>query len=245
MLAKLISLFLIFGCSVLVAEQPVAVVGTAVQHPYPQRPLQTQSAELALVFIGGLGDEISGIIDYTAKCLPPLAGQEARAYYHWNGGEVADATAGYRAIAEAVAAFQRHNPKADVVLIGHSMGAATALKAAELLPRRIDGDGRVFLVTLDPADRVVKPVRPACVQWWGNAYVVNSQSGHDFIAAWGGRWNHCRQANVNICFDGLKTDEYGHEFIHDNALSLLMSRRGSVSTSLYETLRKHLSVVKK
>ena len=227
------------------AEQPVAVAGAEVQHPYPQRPLQTQSAELALVFIGGLGDEISGIVDYMARQLPPLVKNEARAYYHWNGGVVADATAGYRAIADTVSAFQRHNPKADVVLIGHSMGAAAALKAAELLPCRTEEDGRVFLVTLDPSDRVVKPVRPACVQWWGNAYVVNSQSGHDFIAAWGGRWNHCCQADINIRFNGLKTDEYGHEFIHDNALSLFMSRRGSVSKSLYETLRTHLSVAKK
>ncbi len=244
--AEFISLLLFFGCSVLVAEQPVATaVAPAQQHLSPQRPLQAQSAELALVFIGGFGDEISGIIDYMARQLPPLAENEARAYYHWNGGVVEDATRGYQAIADAVSAFRAKNPGADVVLIGHSMGAATALKAAELLPASATPKGRIFLVTLDPADRVVQPIRPASVHWWGNAYVVNSQSGHDFIAAWGGRWNHCKQADVNIRFNGLKSDEYGYEFIHDNALSLFMSRRGSVSLSLFQSLKDLLSAGRK
>lgn len=235
--ANYTGVLMLLGCSALVAEQPVAAPA---QHLYPQRPLQTEPAELALVFIGGFGDEISGIIEYMARYLPPLADKEARAYYHWNGGVIADATLGYKAIADSITAFRQRNPRADVVLIGHSMGAATALKTAELLAPATAGQGRILLVTLDPADRVVQPIRPAAVDWWGNAYVVNSQSDHDFIAAWGGRWNHCDQADSNTRFNGLRTDEFGYEFIHDNALSLFLSRHGSISKSLYELIQQHL-----
>lgn len=224
------------------AEQPVAVPVTAQQaYPNPQRPLPLQQADVALVFIGGFGDEVSGIVEYMARRTPPMAAREARAYYHRHGGFVADAPKGYREIADAIMAFREKNPAADVVLIGHSMGAATALKVAELLPAAEAGQGRVLLVTIDPADRVVQPIRPASVYWWGNCYVVNSQSGHDFIAELGGRWNHCDQADANIQFSGLRTDEYGHAFIHDNAFSLFMSRKGSSSLSLRDLLQRHLS----
>ncbi len=223
------------------AEQPVAVSARAAKVPYPQRPLSAQPADVAVVFIGGFGDEISGVVEYMARCLPPVSAKETRAYYHWNGGEIADATRAYPYIASAIQAFRQQNPHADVVLIGHSMGAATALKVAELLPPPAENEGRVLLVTIDPADRVVQPIRPASVFWWGNCYVVNSQSGHDFIAELGGRWNHCGQADANIKFNGLRRDEYGHAFIHDNAFSLIMSRRGNVPQALYDMLRLHLS----
>lgn len=241
MLADYCKLSFIIGCSALAAEQPLIVPPAVAQHVYPQRPLVCSRADVALVFIGGFGDEISGIIEHMARRLPPLAAEEARAYYHWNGGVTEDATKGYQVIANAVTAFRQQNPKADVVLIGHSMGAAAAVKAAELLPPRTPEQGRVFLITLDPTDRVVQPVRPHSVAWWGNAYVVNSQSGHDFIAELGGRWNHCKQADANICFNGLRTDEFGYEFIHDNALSLLMSCRGSVKSSLFKLLNYQLN----
>ncbi len=241
MLADFCKLSLIVGCSALAAEQPLIVPPTMAQHVYPQRPLACRLADVALVFIGGFGDEISGIVEHMARRLPPFSARENRAYYHWNGGVTEDATKGYRVIADAVTAFRQQNPKADVVLIVHSMGAAAALKAAELLPAPAEGEGRVFLITLDPTDRVVQPVRPHSVAWWGNAYVVNSQSGHDFIAVIGGRWSHCEQADVNICFNGLRTDEFGFEFIHDNALSLFMSRLGSGKSSLFELLNYQLN----
>lgn len=241
MRCKLLSTLFIIGCSAFAAEQPLIVPPAAAQHVYPQRPLECRQADVALVFIGGFGDEISGIVEHMARRLPPLATTENRAYYHWNGGVTEDATKGYRVIADAVATFRQQNPQADVVLIGHSMGAAAALKAAELLPAPAAGEGRVFLITLDPTDRVVQPVRPPSVSWWGNGYVVQSQSGHDFIAVLGGRWNHCEQADVNIRFNGLRTDEFGYEFIHDNALSLFMSRLGSIKSSLFELLNYQLN----
>lgn len=222
------------------AEQPL-VAGCEEQSPhvYAQRPLPVRQAEVALVFIGGFGDEVTGIVEYLARRFPESAlgmqSEAVRAYYHWNGGCVEDATEGFRRIADDVAAFRRANPGAAVVLVGHSMGAAAALKVAELQPLMKAPSG-IYLVTLDPADRVVKPVRPAGVSWWGNCYVENSRSQHDFIIASGGRWNHCAAADYNVVFDGRDTDEYGHPYIHDNAMSLLMSSGGTPAASLCRKL---------
>lgn len=218
------------------AEQPLAAPTAAPKYLYPQRPLTPQKAELALVFIGGLGDEISGIIEYTARRFPPIAATEARAYYHWNAGCIQGDAQRYLLVAQHIAAFRKANPQSDVVLIGHSMGAGTALMAAAQLPTPAPGQGRILLLTVDPSDRSVSPSRPASVHWWGNCYVVHSQSNHDFLAVWGGRWNHCSAADLNVRFNGLRTDEFGFEFIHDNALALLQSRHGSPPQSLYDTL---------
>ena len=141
--------------------------------------------------------------------------------------------------AEDVAAFRRANPQADVVLLGHSMGGAAALQVATLLPEH-EGAGRVFVVTLDPVDRIVQPVRPQGVSWWGNAYVENSLSGHDFIAVVGGRWGHCEQADLNICFDGRRTDEYGYHYIHDDAEALFTSAGGQPAGALCAALTAQL-----
>ena len=53
----------------------------------------------------------------------------------------------------------------------------------------------------------------------------------------GGRWNSCRQADVNLRFDGRNRDEAGVHYIHDNALSLLLSRGSKNAVSLYDILR--------
>lgn len=112
-----------------------------------------------------------------------------------------------------------------------------ALKTASaLLPE----EGRVFVVTLDPSDRSYIPVRPAAVCWWGNAYVANSRSAHDYIAVWGGRWNCCKQADVNLRFDGRMQDESGYPYIHDNALSLMCSRGRGRHASLFDELCRRL-----
>lgn len=230
---------LLAGCSVLSAEQPVpAVVSAAHRQPLPQVPLSAQGKGTAVIFIGGFGDEISRIMPNVMLRLPSLdGGAETRAYYHWHAGYPDNVEQGAVGISSHIAAYRRNNPGAAIVLIGHSMGASMALRAAHLLN---PADGGVYVITLDPADRSYTPRRPDAVKWWGNAYVINSLSGHDYIAVLGGRWNSCRQADVNLRFDGRNRDEAGLHYIHDNALSLLLSRGTKSGVSLYDLLLKRL-----
>ena len=229
------------GCSVLTAEQPVGIVASdELRQPIPQYPLRETGRGTAIIFIGGIGDEISGIIPHMFRTLPPVTGEETRAYYHWHAGHPGDQDRGAAELAEHIAAFRQSNPRASVVLIGHSMGASLALKTAQLLS---SSDGRVMILTLDPVDRSYTPKRPKSVTWWGNAYVVNSLSAHDFIACWGGRWNECPQADVNICFDGRQLNEHDYHYIHDDALALMLSKR--TGSSLYEGLQAALNMEEK
>lgn len=225
----------------LTAEQPVGMVASGdLRQPIPQFPLSKTGRGTALIFIGGMGDEISGIMPHMFRALPQIVGVETRAYYHWHAGHPGEQSQGATELAEHIASFRRTNPRADVILIGHSMGATLALKAAHHLS---SSDGRILLITLDPVDRSYTPVRPKSVTWWGNAYVVNSLSAHDYIARWGGRWNECPQADVNICFDGRRLNEHGYHYIHDDALALMLSRVAGIS--LYEQLQTALNKVVK
>lgn len=218
-------------------QQVSCVASASLRQPIPQRPLSPQGKSCGVIFIGGFGDEISGIVPNLLRCLPPLTLSETRAYYHWHAGSPQSPNTGAKILASHIAAFREKSPQADIVLIAHSMGASMALKVAALLNRE---DGRVFLVTLDPSDRSHTPIRPDSVFWWGNAYVTHSQSRHDYIAQLGGRWNACNGADTNICFDGRQVDENNRPYIHDNAISLIMSRRRGKHPSLTDLLRLHI-----
>lgn len=229
---------LLIGCPLIWAGQPnLHVASPQLRQPIPQQELNAQGQGTAVIFIGGFGDEISGIIPHMRRYLPPLSKRECRAYYHWHAGCPQSVNDGATTLARHIENYRRYNPAADVVIIGHSMGASMALRTAHLLRRE---DGRLFLITLDPADRSYTPQRPPAVIWWGNAYVVNSQSNHDYIAQLGGRWNKCRGADNNICFDGRDADEAGLLYIHDNAFSLMMSRGRGRHPSLNDLLKQQL-----
>ena len=106
------------------------VVSAQMRQPIPQKLLDARGQGPAVIFIGGFGDEISGIVPHMLAELPPLAEKETRAYYHWHAGCPADCARGAHGLAEQVRAYRRNNSAADVVLIGHSMGASMALRVA-------------------------------------------------------------------------------------------------------------------
>lgn len=229
------------------ADKPRIIKLRETEEAYEQEPLPEVRAAAAYVCIGGFGDEVGGIVAHEAMRLRRVTGVPV-AYYHWDGDEKLDREAGLRRIADDLLRFAKNNPQADLIIIGHSMGGSSGLMICRKLldaRRAVAGGqgtprGRICLITLDPVDASVSKERPEGLDWWGNAYVENSQSMRDFIPEMGGRWRHCADADLNICFDGLSCDEYGRAYIHDNADAQLYSR-GSSERSLWEALREFLS----
>ncbi len=215
------------------ANAAPAAVRAAKVEPLSQRPLPALSGERALVFVGGFGDEVHGIMSHLEAMAPAFVpGQvERRGYYQWNGGDPAAQHAPAPIVAD-IRAFLRVNPQAEVVLIGHSLGAATALRALQELKAE---EGRFCLLTLDPVDSSTPPERPASVAWWGNAWLSHSQSKRDFLFALGGRWNACAGADVNLHFDGRRPTSWGRLPIHDDAAGFLLARPAGAAASLLES----------
>ncbi len=199
-----------------------------------QEPLKNEKADVALIFIGGFADELGGYFRKVSKALPslPQEGTQMRAYYQWHYGKQSEAPLAKQRLAQDIEAFRKLNPHSPVIIMGHSLGAAMAVETARLLG---EAGGDIYLVTVDPVDRESPRTRPKHVTWWGNSYVVNSQSNRDFVHELSGRWGVAKQADVNLKFDGRTQDERGYPFIHDNAWSLITSKVG-VEHSLYEEL---------
>ncbi|MCQ2365989.1 MAG: hypothetical protein MJ056_02335 [Akkermansia sp.] len=209
-----------------------AVVDYARRVMYPQAPISLVKAVAGMVFIGGMADEWTGIVHNVANHTPwlPIDGEQVKAYHYWHMGDAENFDKAAGKLAERLQAFRTINPAAPLVLVGHSLGASTALQAAA----KLDGKpgGPVYLVTLDPVDRLTKPVRPQCVTWWGNCYIVNSQDARDVIPQIGGRWNACKGADVNIRMDGRTRDDYGYLYQHGGAMSMFFCK-GDAAQSLY------------
>ena len=212
-----------------------AVVDYARKAMYPQTPVSLRKAAAGMLFIGGMADEWTGIMYNTGRHTPPLpiGGNQVRAYYHWHLGDPGNFDRAVERLAERLQAFRTINPAAPLLLAGHSLGAATALRVAAKLDGRPGGP--VYLVTLDPVDRLTDPTRPKCVTWWGNSYIVNSRDVRDFIPQVGGRWNECKGADVNIRMDGRTQDDYGFPYQHGGARSMLFCK-GDAAQSLYDQL---------
>lgn len=209
-----------------------SVVDYARRVMYPQAPIPLEKAVAGMVFIGGMADEWTGIVHNVAIHTPwlPIDGEQVKAYHYWHMGDAENFDKAAGKLAERLQAFRTINPAAPLVLVGHSLGASTALQAAA----KLDGKpgGPVYLVTLDPVDRLTKPVRPQCVTWWGNCYIVNSQDARDIIPQIGGRWNACQGADVNIRMDGRTRDDYGYLYQHGGAMSMFFCK-GDAAQSLY------------
>lgn len=203
---------------------------------YPSQPLRPEKAQVALIFIGGFADNITGIVAQLSQQCPPLDPQrvETRAYYHWDEGlEKGEAWPYMQAVSQDILTFRQHNPQATLVLIGHSYGAVAALELAALLP---PSSAPLYLISLDPVDLRSTRKRPPTLTWWGHTYVRNSPSSRDLIFQTAGRWGDAPQADLSQAADGSLPNEFGHRIIHDYAYDLLLSR-GTNPHSLWQALQ--------
>ncbi len=192
---------------------------------HKQVPLQPVKADAALIFIGGYADELGGYFHKVSEALPalPHTKKQVKAYYHWHGGNQSEAPLATERITRDIEAFRAQNPASPIILMGHSLGAARAVDIAHKLKAR-EKESPIYLISVDPVDRDTSRTRPASVSWWGNCYVINSQSQRDFVHEMSGRWKVAKGADINLAFDGKLSDERGYPFIHDNAWSLINSR---------------------
>lgn len=98
-----------------------------------------------------------------------------------------------------------------VVLVGHSFGGATSLKAAQVLSEM--GKEVELLVTLDPVWKSGPWVKPRGVKKWLNTYVDYEKAdggaaSPNGIARIGGPWGACAGADVNRVFPVLSADAH-------------------------------------
>lgn len=151
------------------------------------------------VFIGGFGDMFAGCLSRVEKGFPGfLPGVEyATAYYHWDGGGCGVFFDRCGKIAVELEELRRRYPGLPVVLIGHSYGGSCAVEVAR---RQSVQAAPLCLLTVDAVARRQKSVRPACVEWWGNAYLQDGGGFMDAVPRIGGRWGHCAGADANLAF---------------------------------------------
>lgn len=208
------------------------------EHRCPQVPLKAEVADIAFVFIGGFGDGSTGIVQQLYQICPPLVQgkRELRAYYHWDGDDMAQPWPRIAGVMADVLAFRAQNPQAAIVVVGHSLGAVAAFELANRVPH-------LYLATLDPVDRESKRQRPADVLWWGHSYVTNSASNRDFIFTTAGRWGSCPAADFNKECDGRQPHELGRCYIHDYAYDLFLTRgKGKDKKSLFQALQEQVAL---
>ena len=146
------------------------------------------------VFIGGFGDMFAGCLSRVEKGFPGfLPGVAyATAYYHWDGGGCGVFFDRCGKIAVELEELRRRYPGLPVVLIGHSYGGSCAVEVAR---RQSVQAAPLCLLTIDAVARRQKSVRPACAEWWGNAYLRDGGGFMDAVPRIGGRlYSHRRPA---------------------------------------------------
>ncbi len=194
-----------------------------------------------VVFIGGFADAWAGCLSRMERDFSgfltdaPFAG----AYYHWDGGGCGVFRDRCDRIAADVDAARRAHPDLPFVLVGHSYGGSCALEVAR---RQTAHAMPLCVVTIDPVARRQKPARPACVDWWGNSYLVKAWGIKDVLPAIGGRWNYCAGADVNLEFSGRNKDIYGRKFCHDRPNAMFTEAPEAGVKSLFDCVAEWLSI---
>ena len=168
------------------------------------------------VFIGGFGDVVAGCLSRVEKRFPGfLPGvAHATAYYHWDGGGCGVFLDRCGKIAAELEELRRECPGLPVVLVGHSYGGSCAVEAA--------------------VARRQKNARPACVEWWGNAYLRDGGGFMDVVPRIGGRWGHCAGADANLAFSGYRRDREGRLYSHRRPAPMLYEAPAEETYSLFQ-----------
>lgn len=185
------------------------------------------------VFIGGFGDIFAGCLSRVEKGFPGfLPGVAyATAYYHWDGGGCGVFFDRCGKIAVELEELRRRYPGLPVVLIGHSYGGSCAVEVAR---RQSVQAAPLCLLTIDAVARRQKSVRPACAEWWGDAYLRDGGGFMDAVPRIGGRWGHCAGADANLAFSGYSRDRKGRLYSHRRPAPMLYEPPGEEACSLFQ-----------
>ena len=127
--------------------------------------------------------------------------------------------------------LRRECPGLPIVLIGHSYGGSCAVEVAR---RQSVQAAPLCLLTIDAVARRQKNARPACVEWWGNAYLRDGGGFMDVVPRIGGRWGHCAGADANLAFSGYRRDREGRLYSHRRPAPMLYEAPAEETCSLFQ-----------
>lgn len=202
--------------------------------------LQDEKADMAVIFVGGFTELTLVHLRSSYETMAPLpcTGRQVRAFYSWEGGTGSLVYHTTALLQHDLRRFIKRNPKADIVLIGHSYGGSAIMDALRHL-QDIPEHGRITAVTLDPVSRFKASApreRAPMVDYWINAYCEPYRSIADIVPLVGGAWRHCPQADINLNYPGTAYDSKGQRFQHRYPQPLLMERAPRQEASPYELL---------
>lgn len=239
------------SCSVVGCSHPTAagiepVPDTSFFGRRAQVFLPAEEAEMAVVFVGGFTESMMAHFRSSYEMMPPLPckGRQLRAFYDWEGGDGNLLSHSTERLQCDLRAFMQRNPRADVVLLGHSYGGSAVMDALRHL-NDVQEHGSIYVVTLDPVSRFKASApreRAPQVNRWLNAYCAPYRTPVDVVPLLGGAWRHCPQADANLVYPGTMCDADGGRYRHRNPRPLLMEPSPVQQVSPYELLCRALRV---
>lgn len=202
--------------------------------------LPAEPADMAVVFVGGFSEQVLTHFRATYETMPllPCGGRQLRAFYAWDGGTGNLLFHSTWRLQRDLRAFMQRNPKADIVLIGHSYGGSAVMDALRHI-QDVKEHGRIIAVTLDPVSRRERSeprVRAPQVDVWINAYCDPYRTAADVVPMVGGAWRNCPQADENIVYPGTERCARNRRFQHRFPKPLLMEKSPLSEKSPYELL---------
>lgn len=171
-----------------------------ISYPFPQVPLPLEGqfngrASHAVLFIGGFCDCWAGRSHRLYANIAPLASNEVRAYYHWDGVGMGLVYDRCDSIVADVQQWSQEHPGCPILLIGHSYGGSAAMHVARCLKPKLCP---IAVLTLDPVSRRQSSERAESVDYWAHTWQQSGGGWADVIPRIGGRWGSCSDADVNV-----------------------------------------------